>query len=88
MKITRLDEYGQELKPGSRHTHQHNLTTPKFTIITVLEEMDPDRWRAEVKIFDETIIDVHDSYPSSHEAGVAAEAALRKRLVELFGTSA
>ncbi len=83
MKITRFDEHGQELKPGLRSIHPHNHTTPKFTIVTMLETMDPDEWRAEVMLFDETIISVPGTC-ASHAAGNATEAALRRRLVALF----
>lgn len=87
MKITRYDGYGQELRPGLRSTHQHNLTTPTFTIDTILEAVEPDRWRAEVRLFGEAIIDVPGPYPTSHAAGTSAEEALRNHLVSVFRAS-
>lgn len=83
VKITRY-ENGHELRPGLRSIHHHNLTTPKFNIVSVLEEMDPDRWLAEVSLFDEVILEIPGTFSSSHEAGYAAEEALRKHLVLVF----
>lgn len=87
MKVTRFNEHGQELHPGLRSTHQHNLTTPKFIIVTVLEAVEPDKWRAEVTLFDEIILNVPGTHPSSYAAGTAAETALREQLIRLFRVS-
>ncbi|WP_448256465.1 hypothetical protein [Microbacterium aurum] len=87
MHITRYDEHGQELKPGLRSLHHHNLTSPKFVIFTTLEAVDPDQWRAEVLLFDEVILTVDGLHASKQAAGQAAEQALRTRLIEMFGSA-
>lgn len=78
-----FDDYGP-LKPGVRRKHQHNLTTPKFDIYVTLDELQPEKWRAEVRVAGELIIELEDQYPSRQAAGTAAEQALTERLVAVF----
>lgn len=82
-----FDEYGNELKPGVRSEHQHNLSTPRFRVYGVLDQLTPERWHAEVQLCGEVIIVVEDQHPTKHQAGAAAEEALRQRLVAIFGAS-
>jgi hypothetical protein len=83
---TYYDEYNQELKPGLKSLHQHALTTPKFSIYGILDSLNPERWRAEVRLFDSVIITMEEQHSTKEAAGRAAEAALQVRLLEVFGT--
>lgn len=79
-----FDEYRQSLRPGMRSEHQHNRATVVFRIFGILEQLEPQKWRAEVRLFNEVIIEIDEGYPSKHAAGVAAERALTERLVAVF----
>lgn len=78
-----FDEHGQ-LEPGVTRRIPHNSSMPTFEIVATLMSLSPEIWHAKVTLFNETVLELHDSFASKWAAGNAAEQQLRARLVQLF----
>lgn len=75
----------QEIRPGARIAYQSRLEQQRLLrIITVVESVDPDRWRAEVTFMGEVVLRT-GLFDHSQAAGRAAEEALLDRVRTLLG---
>lgn len=87
--ITReyYDENNQRLQPGSKSKVQHNSGRLEFTIFALLDSLEPELWRAEVRLFGHVIITVEEQYPTKMQAGHAAEHRLQQHLTAIFSAT-
>lgn len=74
---------GVEIVPGAQLPVHSNLGQQPVTIIAVCESVSPDRWRADLSLFGQTLITT-DTFGDPYDAGRAAEAALISKLVKLL----
>ncbi len=81
--LTRYNAHGQELKPGLRQPHQSNFTTLKFDYVVILDSEAPDVWHGEALFAGQVVVRT-GGFPNETTAGIAAENALKERLLSLL----
>lgn len=75
---------GQEIKPGAHIRHPSRLDQQRLLQVnTVVDEVNPDRWHAEVAFLGETLIST-ERFDNDTQAARAAEQAFLRRLREIF----
>lgn len=84
-RVTRHLYNGQEITPGLR-IHEPSSAEIRFNFVIICDEVNPDRWHAEVAFADVVILQTEptDTFNKAHRE---AETALRARLVRLFSDS-
>lgn len=77
---------GQEIKPGARIHHPSRLEQQRLVQVnTVVDEVNPDRWHAEVTFLGETLIST-EQFDNDIQAVRAAEQAFLLRLRDIFSS--
>ena len=76
---------GQEIKPGARIHHPSRLEQRLLRVTTVVDEVNPDRWHAEVTFLGETLVSTAQ-FENDTQAVRAAEQAFLARLRDLFNS--
>ncbi|MCF6746555.1 hypothetical protein E9529_20205 [Blastococcus sp. KM273128] len=84
LESRRFAHDGQEIKPGVRIHHPSRLEQERLLrIVTVVDQVNPDRWHAEVTLRGEVLIST-EQFDNDSRAARAAEEAFMKRLREIF----
>jgi hypothetical protein len=74
---------GHEIKPGARIPHPTNLERGALQLVTVCDQVTPDRWHAEITVLGRTVL-ATEQFDTDGQAARAAEQQLVDRLTLLF----
>lgn len=74
---------GHEVKPGARIPHPTNLQPGALQLFTVCDEVNPDRWHAEIAVLGKTVL-ATEQYNTDIQAARAAEQRLVDKLAHLL----
>jgi ADP-ribose pyrophosphatase YjhB (NUDIX family) len=86
LESKRFAHDGQEIKPGARIRHPSRLEQQRLlNLVTVVDQVNPDRWHAEVTFLGEVLITT-EQFDNASQAAREAEAAFIKRLREVFSS--
>ncbi|GAA4756462.1 hypothetical protein GCM10023328_45290 [Modestobacter marinus] len=74
---------GHEIKPGARIPQPTNLQHSPLQLFAVCDEVNPDRWHAEITVLGKTVLET-EQYDTDFQAARAAEQRLVDKLTLLL----
>lgn len=74
---------GHEIKPGARIPHPTRLQEGALRLFTVCDQVNPDRWHAEITVLGKTVL-ATGQYDTDTHAARAAEQQLIDKLAHLL----
>jgi hypothetical protein len=74
---------GHEIKPGARIPHPTNLQRGALQLLTVCDQVNPDRWHAEITVLGKTVL-ATEQFDTDMQAARAAERQLVDKVAHLF----